>query len=47
MTDVSAATRLDPCQQQFRIPGPREGRSLFLRFLPTVTSAFRPPRAVL
>jgi pimeloyl-ACP methyl ester carboxylesterase len=47
MTDVSAATRLDPRERHFRIPGPREGRSLFLRFLPAATSAFQPPRAVL
>ena len=47
MTDVSAPTRLDPREQHFRIPGPRERRSLFLRFLPAATSAFQPPRAVL
>jgi pimeloyl-ACP methyl ester carboxylesterase len=47
MTDFSTATKLDPREQHFRIPGPREGRSLFLRLLPAATSAFEPRRAVL
>src|SRR6266700_2381570 len=47
MTDFSAATKLDPREQHFRIPGPREGLSLFLRFLPAPDSEARPRRAVL
>jgi pimeloyl-ACP methyl ester carboxylesterase len=47
MTDFSAAPQLDPREQHFRIPGPRQGMSLFLRFLPAVDTAFRPRRAVL
>jgi len=47
MTDFSTATKLDPREQHFRIPGPREGQSLFLRLLPAATSAFEPRRAVL
>lgn len=34
MTDFSKANLLDPREQHFRIPGPREGSSLFLRLLP-------------
>jgi pimeloyl-ACP methyl ester carboxylesterase len=34
MTDFSKASSLDPMEQHFRIPGPVEGLSLFLRFLP-------------
>jgi pimeloyl-ACP methyl ester carboxylesterase len=34
MTNYSIATKLDPREEHFRIPGPREGLSLFLRFLP-------------
>jgi pimeloyl-ACP methyl ester carboxylesterase len=34
MTDFTLAPQLDPREQHFRIPGPREGMSLFLRFLP-------------
>ena len=50
MTDFSAAAKLDPREQHFRIPGPREGLSLFLRFLPALPAASdqsRPRRAVL
>ena len=47
MTDFSTAPKLDPREQHFRIPGPREGMSLFLRFLPAVNTAIRPRRAVL
>jgi pimeloyl-ACP methyl ester carboxylesterase len=47
MTDFSAATKLDPGEQHFRIPGPREGLSLFLRFRPSANTGFRPRRAVL
>jgi pimeloyl-ACP methyl ester carboxylesterase len=41
MTDYSVATKLDPREQHFRIPGPREGLSLFLRFLPTAATKAR------
>ena len=34
MTDYSVAPKLDPHEEHFRISGPREGLSLFLRFLP-------------
>ena len=37
MTDYSIATKLDPREEHFRIPGPREGLSLFLRFLPAAS----------
>jgi pimeloyl-ACP methyl ester carboxylesterase len=47
ITDFSAAPRLDDREQQFRIPGPRQGLSLFLRFLPAETTRFQPRRAVL
>ena len=47
MTDFSAATKLDPREQHFRIPGPREGLSLFLRFLPAPDNEVRPRRTVL
>lgn len=39
--------KLDPREQHFRIPGPRAGLSLFLRFLPAAETRFRPRRAVL
>src|SRR5689334_17289987 len=46
MTDYSIAPKLDPNEEHFRIPGSRDGLSLFLRFLP---AANPPPvrRAVL
>jgi pimeloyl-ACP methyl ester carboxylesterase len=47
MTDFSAAPQLDCREQHFRIPGPRQGLSLFLRFLPAENTRFRPRRAVL
>lgn len=47
MKDFSKAPQLDPQEQHFRIPGPREGLSLFLRFLPAATTRFHPRRAVL
>jgi pimeloyl-ACP methyl ester carboxylesterase len=37
MTDDSIATKLDPREEHFRIPGPREGLLLFLRFLPAAS----------
>jgi pimeloyl-ACP methyl ester carboxylesterase len=45
--DVSLYPKLDPREEHFRIPGPREKMSLFLRFLPAVDTTFRPHRAVL
>jgi pimeloyl-ACP methyl ester carboxylesterase len=47
MTDFCTAPKLDVREQHFRIPGPREGLSLFLRFLPASDTTFRPRRAVL
>jgi pimeloyl-ACP methyl ester carboxylesterase len=47
MTDFSAAPRLDGREQHFRIPGPCDGSSLFLRFLPAEKTRFQPRRAVL
>src|SRR5579871_6931167 len=35
MTDVSNPPKLDPREQHFRIPGPNQDLSLFLRFLPS------------
>jgi pimeloyl-ACP methyl ester carboxylesterase len=45
--DFSAAPQLDPREQLFRVPGPRQGLSLFLRFLAAEKSRFQPRRAVL
>jgi len=47
MIDFSAAPQLDLREQHFRIPGPGEGMSLFLRFLPAEDSGLRSRRAVL
>jgi len=47
MTDFSAAPKLDPREEHFRIPGPRDGLSLFLRLMPAARSEFQPRRAVL
>jgi pimeloyl-ACP methyl ester carboxylesterase len=46
MAEFSAARKLDPREEHFHIPGPRDGMSLFLRFLPAVNSRFQPCRAV-
>jgi pimeloyl-ACP methyl ester carboxylesterase len=46
MIDFSVAKKLDPQEQHFRIPGPLEDLSLFLRLLPAATSS-RSRRAVL
>lgn len=40
-------TRIDPREQHHRIDSPREGLSLFLRYLPPVSSRSGPPKAVL
>lgn len=47
MTDFSVAPKLDPREQHFHIAGPREGLSLFLRFLPAAESRLWPRRAAL
>lgn len=47
MTKYSTATKLDPHEEHFRIPGPREAASLFLRYLPAERTDFTPRRAVL
>ena len=47
MTDFSKAPPLDPREQHFRIPGPRDGLSLFLRFLPARNTPSNPRRSVL
>ena len=47
MTDHSTAAKLDPREEHFRIPGPHEGLSLFLRFLPSSHARSEPRRAVL
>ena len=39
MTDYSVASKLDSREEHFRIPGPRNGLSLFLRFLPAAGHA--------
>ncbi|CCE11430.1 putative monooxygenase (fragment) [Bradyrhizobium sp. STM 3843] len=39
--------KLDPREEHFRVPGPRDGMSLFLRFLPAVQTGFQPRRAVI
>jgi pimeloyl-ACP methyl ester carboxylesterase len=46
-TEFSTASKLDPREQHFHIPGPGWGSSLFLRFLPAEQTAFQPRRAVL
>src|SRR5262249_23093166 len=43
----SSGPKLDAREQHYRIPGPLDGMSLFLRFLPTVKSCFEPRRAIL
>ena len=43
---MTTAPKLDAREEHFRIPGPRAGRSLFLRFLPAATP-LQPRRAVL
>src|ERR1700709_467037 len=47
MTDFSTPPLLARREQPFRIPGPREGLSLFLRFLPAAETATQPRRTVL
>jgi pimeloyl-ACP methyl ester carboxylesterase len=47
MRDFSKAAPLDPKEQHFRIPGPIDGLSLFLRFLPAAGQAEAIGRPVL
>ena len=47
MTNDPATIRLDPREEHFRIPGPRDGLSLFLRFLPAANTKMPMRRAVL
>jgi pimeloyl-ACP methyl ester carboxylesterase len=47
MANPSSATTLDSREQNFRIPGPREGMSLFLRFLPAANANSVMQRTVL
>jgi pimeloyl-ACP methyl ester carboxylesterase len=47
MTDFSTAPQLDPREEHFWIPGPREKLSLFLRFLPAASGESQPRRVVL
>jgi pimeloyl-ACP methyl ester carboxylesterase len=47
MTDFSTATSLDPHEEHFRIPAPREDALLFLRYLPAEHTTFALRRAVL
>jgi pimeloyl-ACP methyl ester carboxylesterase len=47
MTDISSPQKLVSSEQHFRIAGPRDGLSLFLRFLAAVRNDAEPRRAVL
>src|ERR1700730_3462731 len=47
MIDISSAARLDPNEQCFRIAGPLDGLSLFLRFLPAARTGLASRRAVI
>jgi pimeloyl-ACP methyl ester carboxylesterase len=47
MKDISSALKLDPDERHFRIPGPLDGLSLFLRLLPSGRTGFTPRRAVI
>ena len=47
MPGYSAAPQLDSREQHFRIPGPHQGMSLFLRCVPAANTGSRPRRAVL
>jgi pimeloyl-ACP methyl ester carboxylesterase len=47
MTDYSIAPKLDPHEEHFRIPGPLQGLSLFLRFLAAENVGSQSRRAVL
>jgi pimeloyl-ACP methyl ester carboxylesterase len=45
--DFATAPKLDPREHHFRIPGPRQGMSLFLRFMPSPNAEVQPRRTVL
>jgi pimeloyl-ACP methyl ester carboxylesterase len=47
MTDFSGPPQLDPRERHFRVPGPRQGLSLFLRFLPAAGPGSDSRRTVL
>lgn len=47
MTEFPTASKLDVREQHFHIPGPREGLSLFLRYLPAAKQEFQPHRTAL
>lgn len=47
MQNFSTAPQLDPREQHFRVPGPRQGLSLFLRYLPSADAKAQQRRAVL
>src|SRR6185437_2036754 len=47
MVNASTPPKLDPREEHFRIAGPREGLSLFLRYLPSANSTLQARRAVL
>lgn len=47
MVNASTPPKLDPREEHFRISGPREGLSLFLRYLPSANSTLQTRRAVL
>src|SRR5712672_3664360 len=47
MTDASSVPKRASREQHFRIPGPRDGLSLFLRFLAATRSGAKPRRAVI
>jgi pimeloyl-ACP methyl ester carboxylesterase len=47
MTSTSSTPKLDPNEQHFRFPGPRDGLPLFLRLLPATRSGAKPRRAVI
>ena len=47
MTEYSTTKQLDPREEHFRIPGPNDGMSFFLRFLPASGRGSAPQRSVL
>src|SRR5258705_6062479 len=47
LREPAIAAKLGPHEQQFRIPGPRDGMSLFLRYLPAAGNDSLSDRVVL
>jgi pimeloyl-ACP methyl ester carboxylesterase len=47
MTGTSSIPKLDPNEQHFFVPGPCDGLSLFLRFLPALRNGASPRRVVI